>query len=102
MFAGKCAETYQYRADGTLLATSGQAVTEWTYSITPQASERGFYKLSASSVRQNGKPDCSGDVVEEAATPATWFIQFSPGKDRYLACKAESLGACFGPLVRTP
>ena len=100
VFDGKCVETWRYRADGVVLGTSGEAVTEGTYTISLQASSRGFYKVEQMSVRQNGKKDCSGDIAQEAATSITSYIQFSPARDRYIACKAESLTACFGPLQR--
>lgn len=101
LFGGACGETYQYRSDGTMLSTSGQAVTQWLYSVSALPSAQGFYKVTETSTRQNGKKDCSGDVVEEAGTGITKFIQLSPGQDRLIACKAESLAACFGPLTRS-
>ena len=101
-FAGKCVETWQYRNDGVMLATSGDAVTEWRYSITPQAGASGFYKLALTSVRQNGKKDCAGDVVDEAGISASLFLQINPARDRHIVCKSESLAECFGPLGRVP
>lgn len=100
LFGGKCVETFQYRPSGTLLGTSGEAVTEWTYTISAEASEKGFYKATETSVRQNGKPDCSGDVVDQDGDIHTRFIQFSPARDRMIICKTESLAACFGPLSK--
>lgn len=100
VFGGKCTETWQYRADGFMLIKSGDAVTEWTYQVSPQASTAGFYKLEQKSVTENGKKDCSGDSAQEPGASATTYLQFSPAKDRYIACKAESLAACFGPLQR--
>ena len=104
LFGGKCTETLQYRADGVMLSTSGDAVTEWRYTLgaAPGANPgvKGFYKAVETSVRQNGKKDCSGDVVDEAGTEAEKFIQISPAKDRMLICKTESLAACYGPLKR--
>ena len=100
-FAGKCVETYQYRTDGIMLSTSGEALTEWRYNITPQASETGFYKLTQTSVRKNGKKDCSGDVldeVNEVGRAASVYLQINPAKDRHIVCKTGSLAACFGPL----
>lgn len=100
LFGGKCMETFQYRPNATLLGTSGEAVTEWTYTISAEASEKGFYKATETSVRQNGKPDCSGDVVDQDGDIHTRFIQFSPARDRMIVCKTESLAACFGPLSK--
>lgn len=100
LFGGKCLETLQYRADGVMLSTSGDAVTEWRYTLSASPGTKGFYKMTETSVRQNGKKDCSGDVVDEAGTDAEKFIQLSPAKDRLLVCKTESLTACYGPLQR--
>ena len=104
LFGGKCTETLQYRADGVMLSTSGDAVTEWRYSLGATQGEalsaKDFYKVFETSIRQNGKKDCSGDVVDEAGTEAEKFIQLSPAEDRLLVCKTESLTACYGPLQR--
>lgn len=102
LFGGKCSETYQYRSNGTMLSTSGEAVTEWLYTVSALADAQGFYKVVETSTRQNGKTDCSGDVVDEAGTANTKFIQLSPAQDRFIACKEASLAACFGPLGRVP
>jgi hypothetical protein len=100
LFGGKCTETMQYHADGVMLGTSGDAVTEWRYDIGAAPGAKGFYKVTETSLRHNGKKDCSGDVVDEAGTEVEKFIQLSPAKDRLLVCKTESLSACYGPLER--
>ena len=99
-FSGKCVETFQYRPNGTLLSTSGDAVVEWTFETTVHASEKGFYKVTEASLRQNGKRDCSGDLVDEDGDLRIRYIQLSPMRDRMIVCQSESLSACFGPLGR--
>ena len=99
MFGGKCRETFQYRADNTMLSTSAGAVTQWTYSITAGPDAMGFYRLVEKPVKTDGKKDCSGDVVD-TGIEIIKYIQMSPTRDRFIACKAESLDACFGPLGR--
>lgn len=99
-FGGKCQETFQYRADHTMRSTSGGAVTEGTYRITPQPDTKGFYMLVETATHFNGKKDCSGDVQDQAGLESIRFIQMSPTRDRFLACKTASLDACFGPLGR--
>ena len=100
LFNGKCQETYSFRPDGTLLTTSAEAVTEWIYTITPQASSAGFYELVLVPARRNGKKDCSGDALEPGNAGVSSYIQLSPAKDRFISCKAQSLSACYGPLRR--
>jgi hypothetical protein len=102
LFDGKCTETLQYRADGVLLNTSGDAVTEWRYTASNAADARGFYKLSEISTRYNSKKDCYGDTVDEIGLKTTQFIQFSPANDLLIVCKSASLKACYGPLKRLP
>lgn len=102
LFNGKCTETLQYRADGKLLSTSGEAVTEWRYTTNSTPDAQGFYKLVEISTRHNAKKDCSGDVVDEVGVDVTKFIQLNPAKDLLIICKAANLEACYGPLKRLP
>lgn len=102
LFNGTCTETLQYRADGILLSTSGEAVTEWRYTASSVPDEQGFYKLDETSLRYNTKKDCSGDVVDEAGLDARRFIQLNPAKDRMIICQSASWQACYGPLQRLP
>lgn len=101
-----CAETWQYRANGTRQGTSGEEVTQGSYEIPRVPGLLGFYRLTETVTTSNGKRDCSGDLhqnPEDGATESvTRFIQFSPQRDQFIVCKAESLQACFGPLKRVP
>ena len=102
LFSGKCAETLQYRADGILISTSGDAVTEWRYAVTNTPDAQGFYKSTEVTTRFNARKDCSGDVVNELGLDADKYIQFNPDKNQIIVCKSASLQACYGPLLRTP
>ena len=102
LFNGQCTETLQYRPDGVLISTSGDAVTAWRYSADAAPSAQGFYKLTETSTRYNGKKDCYGDVVDEEGLLATRYMQLNPAKDRLIVCKSASLAECYGPLKREP
>ncbi len=102
LFNGQCGETLQYRPDGVLLSTSGDAVTAWRYSADAAPSAQGFYKVTETSTRYNSKKDCYGDVVDEEGLQATRYIQLNPAKDRLIVCKSASLAECYGPLKREP
>lgn len=102
LFNGTCSEALQYRADGVLLTTSGDAVTVWHYTSDPAPNAQGFYKVIETSVRYNSKKDCYGDVVDEEGLEATRFMRFSPANDRLIVCKSASLAECYGPLKREP
>ena len=101
-FGGKCVETFQYRTTNTMLNTSGEAVSEWRYTVTPNANDKGFYELVETSVTSNGKKDCSGDTLQDSGVVNIRFVQFSPARDLILICREPSLAACFGPLRHKP
>ena len=95
-------ETLQYRLDGVLLSTSGDAVTESRYAISSTPDAQGFFKIDEISTRFNAKKDCSGDVVDEIGLDTIKYIQINPAKDLLIICKTASLQACYGPLRRLP
>ena len=97
-----CSETWQYRADGRRLGTSGEEVTQGDYQIAAKPTTTGFYPLTETVTSSNGKRDCSGDLHSEGDESVIRFIQFSPKQDQFIVCKAASLEACFGPLKRVP
>ena len=102
LFGRACVETWQFRADQTLLATSGQEVAEKRYTVSPQADRQGFYTLTETVLRHNEKKDCSGASLDGLGEKTSRFVQFSPQRDKLLVCEAASLKACFGPLNRLP
>lgn len=97
-----CTETWQYRADGKRLGTSGEEVTQGDYQIPAKPTTTGFYPLTETVTNSNGKRDCSGDLHADGDESVIRFIQFSPKQDQFIVCKAASLEACFGPLKRIP
>lgn len=101
-FGGRCTETWQFRHNRTMLATSGGEVAEKTYEIAEAPDASGFYRLVETVVRQNDKPDCAGATLEGPGEQSTRFIQFSPQGDKLLVCSTAALSACFGPLKRVP
>ena len=100
LFGGSCNETFQYRANRTLLGSSGQEVVEKNYEVTAAADAQGFYRVLETVIRQNDKQNCSGATPDAAGEQTTRFIQYSPQLDKLLICESASLAACYGPLRR--
>ena len=94
-----CSETYEFRSDGILLATSGEERSERVYQITDWPDAQGFYTLVNRVVRENGKPDCFGDPTELGFS-ATNFIRFDPTGSWFGACPTKSPDVCIGPFLR--
>lgn len=94
-----CSETYRFRGDGTTLVTSAAEVSESEFSIPAEPSEKGFYRLVDTIVKDNGKEDCMGQVMK-VGTSATNFIRFHPSGALFLMCATESMDTCIGPFHR--
>jgi len=96
---GSCSEVYRFRGDGTTLVTSAEEVSESEFNIPAEPSARGFYKLEDRIVKDNGKQDCSGDIMK-TGSKVTHFVHFHPSGALFLLCAAESFEACIGPFLR--
>ena len=94
-----CVETYQIRADGTAHITSAEEVSESEFDVAPSPSAKGYYKLTMKVVKDNGKPDCSGETMH-VGDEVTDYVQVPKSGDALMFCQDESTSACFGPLKR--
>ncbi|MGJ7914326.1 hypothetical protein ACI48D_02445 [Massilia sp. LXY-6] len=96
-----CSETYHFRGDGTTLVKSAAEVSESEFTVAEKPSAKGFYKLEDRIVKDNGKQDCSGEVMQ-VGTKATNYVRFHPSGARFVMCQDESMQACIGPFERMP
>lgn len=95
----RCAEVYRFRPDGTTLVTSAEEVSESEYQIPAEPSPKGFYRLTDTVVKDNGKQDCAGEIMK-VGSKATHFILFHPSGALFLMCADESMETCIGPFHR--
>ena len=96
-----CSETYHFRGDGTTLVTSADEVSESEFTVAEKPSAKGFYKLDDKIVKDNGKQDCSGEIMKPG-TRATNYLRFHPSGARFVMCRDETMEACIGPFERMP
>ena len=96
---GSCSETYRIRDDGSSLVTSNEEVAESAFDVADQPDAEGFYKHVDTIVKDNGKPDCSGEVTEVGHV-ATSYILFHPGGDMFLMCFERDMHSSIGPFIR--
>jgi hypothetical protein len=96
---GSCSETYRVRGDGSTLVLSNQEVAESSFVIADQPDKQGFYKSVDTIVKDNGKPDCSGQITKPGRS-VTNYLLFHPGGDLFLMCVERSMERCIGPFVR--
>ena len=94
-----CVETYRFRGDGTTLVTSKDEISESEFRIPDKPNAKGFYKLEDRIVKDNGKKDCSGEIMK-VGTRATNFLRFHPSGALFLMCSDETMERCIGPFER--
>lgn len=94
-----CHELYDIRADGTTRVTSGREVAESEFDMSHRPNPQGFYRWIDRLVKDNGLPDCTGEIAKPGQV-STNFILLHRSGDQFLMCEDESLEACIGPFVR--
>jgi hypothetical protein len=95
----KCVETYEYRADGTAHTLSAEEETDTQYSVSATPDPNGYYVLTETILRSNGKRDCSGQLTP-VGHPVTLYL--APLRGGFLMCFDVTLQRCFGPMTRVP
>jgi len=93
----KCVETYDYRADGTSHTVSAAEHTDTDYEVAATPSAQGYYELTVTIRKSNGKPDCSGQLTP-LGKPFTLYL--APLRGGFLMCFDSALQRCLGPIMR--
>lgn len=100
--ANDCTEIYDFRADGTSSAISGEELTEHTYEVSAEPGTNGFYKVDITTVKSNSKQDCSdGQPSDTTGVTHTVYVVFHRNEPLIMMCRMPNLEECFGPLQRT-
>ena len=79
--------------------TSGAQKAESEFVISLQPSAKGFYEWVDKIVKDNGKPDCMGSIMEVGHI-ATNYIRLDTTGTKFLMCEIEDFTSCIGPFVR--
>ena len=94
-----CHEAYTFHPNGTTSVTSGEERVETEFEMDAEPSAKGFYRWVDRVVKDNGKPDCTGQVTP-IGTTATNYLLVEPTGRQFLMCTSEDLRACIGPFER--
>ena len=95
----KCAEVYRIRKDGSAAITSGDEAAETTFTISDKPSAKGFYKWVVRIAKDNGKKDCSGEIMQ-IGQELTNYVNMHPSGAAFLLCEREDINTCLGPVTR--
>ena len=98
-----CSETYQFKANGTTVVKSASEIAESKYEISATPSPAGYYKLTDTVVKSNGKLDCSGKSTP-VGDVSNVFVRFEHSTNAFSFCFTEAHDICwavFGHGVHT-
>lgn len=96
-----CEEKYVFRGDGTLSIASGAARTENRYRMAWTPEPNGRYRLTISTVADDGGVDCSNSTADRTGRSRSAYILFSQSRGSMLLCDSPAGADCIGPLRRT-
>lgn len=96
-----CEETYVIREDGSTVVWSGQEISESVSTFDDKPRPTGFFRWDDKIVKDNGKPDCQGQVMDPGGE-ITNYIKLDSDGETFVMCRQENLNECLGPLVRQP
>jgi hypothetical protein len=94
-----CFELYSIKQDGTSDVTSGEEQATSEFTISPSPSPKGFYRWVDKIVKDNGKKDCSGELMQVGHVATNYIALHRTGK-MFLMCEKEDLETCIGPFTR--
>ena len=94
-----CHEAYTFHPNGTTSVTSGKEAGETEFELDTEPSAKGFYRWVDRVVKDNGQPDCTGEVTH-VGQMATNYLLVDPTGRQFLMCSAEDLRTCVGPFAR--
>ena len=95
-----CFEIYTFRANGTRSYSSNDEAGESAFKISNQPSSVGYYAITDTITKSNGKRDCTGST-SPIGDKATLYVRFHPSHgNEFIMCREESFKACLGPFKR--
>ena len=84
-----CTETYIYGKDGSLAVTSGDEETKQTYTIDPNPTPNGRYKITKKVI--DSDEDNTGQT-------ATIYVLFNRTGHKLIECFSPDGNDCIGPM----
>jgi hypothetical protein len=94
-----CSELYSFKANGTTSVKSAEEAGENVFEISATPDSNGYYKLTDTVTKSNGKLDCTGESTPVGDT-VTVYIHFENSPDKFLFCMNETPDKCVGPFER--
>lgn len=95
-----CVETYIFGIDHTSHITSGAEISDASYEIADKPTEKGYYKVKLSILKDHGGLDCGESIEDNTGEAYHKFVMFHPSGNQYVSCDSEDIKDCVGPFKR--
>lgn len=96
-----CFEQYVFRDNGTVSIKRGEEQTENTYLMSWAAEPGGRYKLTITTVKDNGGRDCDDATEDNAGRRSVVYVLFSQSRESMIHCNSPAGTDCTGLMRRT-
>jgi hypothetical protein len=95
-----CPEQYVFRDDGTVSMQRGEKRTENTYLMSWAPEPNGRYKLTVTTVEDDGGRDCDGSTEVGTGRQSVVYVLFSQSRESMIHCKSPEGADCTGLMRR--
>lgn len=95
-----CSEQFVFRDDGSLSVRRGNELTENTYLMSWAPEPNGRYKLTLSTVQDDGGRDCADSSEDSTGRSSIVYVLFSQSRATMILCNSPAGADCIGPLKR--
>jgi hypothetical protein len=96
-----CTERHVYRADGTLSIRRGEKLTQNTYRMAWAPEPGGRYRVTVTTVRDEGGRDCDGSAEDLNGRQAVVYVLFGQSRETMIQCGSPDGADCTGLMQRT-
>jgi len=96
-----CAEQYVFRDNGTVAIRRGNKQTENTYLMSWAPEPNGRYKLTITTLKDDGGLDCDGSTEDGSGRRSIVYVLFGQSRESMIHCGSPEGTDCTGLMRRT-
>jgi hypothetical protein len=96
-----CSEQYVFRDNGTVSIKRGDEQTENSYLMSWAPESSGRYKLTITTLKDNGGRDCDGAADDSTGRRSVVYVLFSQSRESMIHCGSPAGTDCTGLMKRT-
>ncbi len=96
-----CTEQYVFRDNGTVAIRRGNKQTENTYLMSWAPEPKGRYRLTITTVKDDGGRDCDGSTEDTGGRLSIVYVLFGQSRESMIHCSSPEGADCTGLMRRT-